>query len=196
MKRAGQEVYLRQQSFHVLVFLLERRQRLISKEELIEHFWHDIAVTDNALVQCIAEIRKALGDEPRQPRFIKTIPRVGYRFVGAVEAEEKSVKTSPLVDAAPDRESQLHLPRIASLLRPRPGLIVTAILALAGVGVLFWALLRHSPASRVEVTLSPAPGKKSLAVMYFENQSADRIWTGCGRDWLTCSLSTWLAPTN
>src|SRR5208282_1836998 len=88
VKRAGQEAYLRQQSFHVLVFLLERRQRLIIKEELIENFWHDTAVTDNALVQCVAEIRKALGDDPRQPRFIKTIPRVGYRFVGAVEVEE------------------------------------------------------------------------------------------------------------
>jgi tetratricopeptide (TPR) repeat protein/DNA-binding winged helix-turn-helix (wHTH) protein len=173
VKRAGQEAYLRQQSFHVLVYLLERRQRLISKEELIENFWHDTAVTDNALVQCIAEIRKALGDEPRQPRFIKTISRVGYRFVGAVEVENNNaaVKTSTsLVEAGPDGESRFSLPRIAKLLKPRPGLIVIAILA--GVGVLSWAVLGRRPVARVDVTLSPAPGKKSLAVMYFENQSA------------------------
>jgi tetratricopeptide (TPR) repeat protein len=198
VKRAGQEAYLRQQSFHVLVFLLERRQRLISKEELIENFWHDTAVTDNALVQCIAEIRKALGDEPRQPRFIKTIPRVGYRFVGAVELEENSaaVKTSTSsVEAAADGKSQRPLPRIVKLLKPRPGLILTAILALAGLGVLSWAVLRHSPSSRVDVTLSPAPGKKSLAVMYFENQSArpDLDWL---REGLADMFITDLARTD
>ncbi len=175
VKRADQEQYLRQQSFHVLVYLLERRKRLISKEELIENFWHDTAVTDNALVQCIAEIRRALGDEPRQPRFIKTIPKVGYRFVGVVEVEEKRLaveRPASLVEAVPDRISQNPLQWIPSLLKLRPGMIVAAILALAGVGVLSWAALRHSSGSRVDVALPPAPGKKSLAVMYFENQSA------------------------
>src|SRR5713101_9966063 len=85
LKRGGREQYLRQQSFHVLLYLLERRQRLITKEELIENFWHDTAVTDNALVQCITEIRKALGDDRRRPRFIKTVPKVGYRFIGQAE---------------------------------------------------------------------------------------------------------------
>src|SRR5260370_39050492 len=84
VKRAGREEYLRQQSFQVLLYLIQRRQRLISKEELIQNFWHDTAVTDNALVQCIAEIRKALGDDRRCPRFIKTVPKVGYRFIAPV----------------------------------------------------------------------------------------------------------------
>src|SRR5579863_9671831 len=69
VKRSGIEQYLRQQSFQVLLYVLERHQRLISKEELIERFWQETAVTDNALVQCIAEIRRALGDDPRRPRF-------------------------------------------------------------------------------------------------------------------------------
>jgi tetratricopeptide (TPR) repeat protein len=175
VKRAGQEGYLRQQSFHVLVYLLERRQRLISKEELIENFWHDTAVTDNALVQCIAEIRRALGDEPRQPRFIKTIPKVGYRFVGAVEVEEKSPAIQApesQIEVAPGTRSRPHWRWTANLLRPRLGLVVTAVLVLTGVGVLCWPALRHTSGSRVEVTLPPAPGKKSLAVMYFENQSS------------------------
>jgi len=71
----------------VLVYILERRDRIVGKEELIENFWNDTAVTDNAVVQCIAEIRRALGDDPRGPRFIKTIPKVGYRFVATVTEE-------------------------------------------------------------------------------------------------------------
>jgi tetratricopeptide (TPR) repeat protein/DNA-binding winged helix-turn-helix (wHTH) protein len=171
VKRAGREGYLRQQSFHVLVYLLERRQRLISKEELIENFWHDTAVTDNALVQCIAEIRRALGDEPRQPRFIKTIPKVGYRFVGAVEVEEKypAAVKGTVPSGLPEASSRVRAGWIANLVKSR---LLATILGLIAVAILSWMALRHSSAARVDVTIPPAPGKKSLAVMYFENQSA------------------------
>ncbi len=81
LKRGGLEFHLRQQSFHLLLYLIEQRQRLISKEELIENFWQGAAVTDNAVVQCIKEIRKALGDDPHEPRFIRTIHKHGYRFM-------------------------------------------------------------------------------------------------------------------
>ena len=67
VKRDGVEQPLRQQSFQVLLFLLARRSELVLKEELVTYFWHDTAVTDNALVQCIADIRRALGDDPRNP---------------------------------------------------------------------------------------------------------------------------------
>jgi len=77
LSRRGQEQYLRQQAFQVLLYLLEQRQRLVTKEELVKGIWQDTAVTDNTLVQCIGEIRKALGDDPHQPRFIKTISRSG-----------------------------------------------------------------------------------------------------------------------
>ena len=85
VKRDGVEQPLRQQSFHVLLFLLARRSELVHKEELVASFWSDAAVTNNALVQCIADIRRALGDDPRNPRFIKTVPRAGYRFIAEVD---------------------------------------------------------------------------------------------------------------
>ena len=85
IKLRGQEVHLWQQTFQVLLYLLERRERLVTKEELFEHIWKDAAVTDNALLQCIFDIRRSLGDDSRHPRFIKTFPKVGYRFIGPVE---------------------------------------------------------------------------------------------------------------
>ena len=87
LKRGGVEQHLRQQSFHLLLYMIEQRQRLIGKEELIENFWQGAAVTDNAIVQCIKEIRKALGDDPHEPRFIRTIHKIGYRFIAQVVEE-------------------------------------------------------------------------------------------------------------
>src|SRR6185295_12427297 len=90
LNRDGQEPHLRQKTFQVLLYLLEQRHRLITKDELIDHVWQDTAVTDNALEQCLAEIRKVLGDDSRNPRFIKTVPRAGYRFIATVEEGEFS----------------------------------------------------------------------------------------------------------
>src|SRR5437868_7280750 len=87
VSRGGQAHYLRQQTFQVLLYLLEHRDRIVNKEELITHIWQGAAVTDNALVQCIADIRRALGDDWRQPRFVKTLPKSGYRFIGAVKPQ-------------------------------------------------------------------------------------------------------------
>jgi Tol biopolymer transport system component len=67
-----------------LLYLIEHRDRAISKEELVEAVWQDTAVTDNALTRIIAQIRRELGDDARQPRFIQTLPTLGYRFVAAL----------------------------------------------------------------------------------------------------------------
>jgi len=82
-----QEHHLRQQAFQVLVYLLERHERLVTKEELMDRVWKDTAVTDDVLVQCVMDIRKAIGDDSRNPRFVRTIPKVGYRFIGSVELQ-------------------------------------------------------------------------------------------------------------
>lgn len=82
--RGGLEVPLKPKAFRLLVHLLQERDRLVYKEELIGLFWTETAVTD-ALAQCIARLRRALGDDPRKPVYLKTVPRMGYRFVGPVQ---------------------------------------------------------------------------------------------------------------
>src|SRR5580765_3796338 len=88
LKRDGQEQHVRQKSFQVLMYLLEHRDRLVTKNELVDQIWAAAAVTDNTLEQCLADIRKVLRDNSRNPLFIKTIRGVGYRFIGAVEEVE------------------------------------------------------------------------------------------------------------
>lgn len=169
VKRADQEQYLRTQCFHVLVYILERRDRIVGKEELIENFWHDTAVTDNAVVQCIAEIRRALGDDPRDPRFIKTIPKVGYRFVAAVTEE------FPVAELAHETGSVVTVPAAASgTVTSSPWLkrVLISLAAFGALGLAAWQLVRHMADGRAPLTLHQGPGKRTLAVMYFDNQSA------------------------
>src|ERR1700722_3951236 len=168
LTRGGLEHHLRQQSFHLLLYMIERRQRLISKEELIENFWQGAAVTDNAVVQCIKEVRKALGDDPHEPRFIRTIHKLGYRFIAEV-AEE------PVPAGAPHKIPELeggNTPRAGAeappgeippvkgrltVLTPRLRWLMAGLLATAA-GVFGWTLIRHSAAPRLEVTLPRVPG--------------------------------------
>jgi TolB-like protein/DNA-binding winged helix-turn-helix (wHTH) protein/Flp pilus assembly protein TadD len=85
--RGGEEKKLRPKSFEVLRHLVENSGRLVSKDELLSSLWSDTAVTDDSLVQCLMEVRRALGDAGQ--RLIKTVPRRGYIF-------EAEVTTLPL----------------------------------------------------------------------------------------------------
>lgn len=74
--QAGRERFLRPKSFRVLELLCERRRELLSKDELVREAWPNVVVSDDSLVQCISDIRRALGPEGR--RLLRTIPRRGY----------------------------------------------------------------------------------------------------------------------
>lgn len=76
--RGVEEVKLRPKSFEVLRLLIENSDRLVSKAELMQTVWPDSFVTDDSLVQCLIEIRRALADDSH--RYIKTVPRRGYIF--------------------------------------------------------------------------------------------------------------------
>src|SRR6266850_6098006 len=69
-------------AFAVLRHLVEHRGRLITKEELFTTVWRDAIVSDAALSSCIRDLRKALGDSSGAPRYIQTVHRRGFRFIG------------------------------------------------------------------------------------------------------------------
>jgi DNA-binding winged helix-turn-helix (wHTH) protein/Tol biopolymer transport system component len=80
--RGEAPVHLTVKPLETLIFLVENRGRTIAKQELLKAVWKDTFVTENNLAQAIREIRRALGDNPEQSRFVQTVARVGYRFVG------------------------------------------------------------------------------------------------------------------
>src|SRR5262245_27176510 len=72
---------LRPKTFAVLSYLIERAQQLVTKDQLLDALWPRTCVTDSALKSCIRELRAILDDDPREPQFIETVHRRGYRFI-------------------------------------------------------------------------------------------------------------------
>ena len=96
VRRAGRPVALEPKTFEVLCYLVEHRDRLVTKDELLDAVWKDVFVTPNVLTRCVAQLRKALGDEAQRPVYIETVAKRGYRFIGAVVP-------TPLEQPAPPR---------------------------------------------------------------------------------------------
>src|SRR6266498_3007947 len=89
LSRNGDPVALNSRYFDVLLLLVSRSGQLVEKQEIFEEVWDGVFVTDAALTQCIKDIRKQLGDDASRPRYIRTVPKHGYVFIGnAVEAGE------------------------------------------------------------------------------------------------------------
>jgi DNA-binding winged helix-turn-helix (wHTH) protein len=95
--RGTTDVHLSPKAFDLLQALIEARPRVLTKNELHQRLWPDTFVSDTNLASLIAEIREALGDNARAPRFIRTAQRVGYAFCGAThEAVEPPAPAASL----------------------------------------------------------------------------------------------------
>ena len=88
--KAGKVLPVEPKAFRVLLLLLRNPQKLISKEELLNAVWGDTAVTEGSLTRCIWLLRRLLGDDSNEPRFIETVATVGYRLVCKVEVSESA----------------------------------------------------------------------------------------------------------
>jgi Tol biopolymer transport system component/DNA-binding winged helix-turn-helix (wHTH) protein len=88
--KAGEVWPVEPKTFRVLLFLLRNPLRLIAKEELLNAVWGDAIVTESSLTRTIAQLRRLLGDEIRNPRYIETVATVGYRLVCKVEVSESA----------------------------------------------------------------------------------------------------------
>jgi TolB-like protein/DNA-binding winged helix-turn-helix (wHTH) protein/cytochrome c-type biogenesis protein CcmH/NrfG len=152
----GNEIALRPKTFAVLRHLVGNSGRLVPKEELFAAVWPDLVVTDDALVQSISELRRALGDDGS--RLIRTIPRRGYRFeseVSVLTATGESALEAPLAAAQP---------RDAA--RRRLGVLAVALSVLLAA-VALWVETGDPFAMR-----SAGPGAKpAIAVLPFVDHS-------------------------
>lgn len=209
LMRAGRETHLRKKSFQVLTYLVQNHDRLVTKEELFDKLWSDTAVTEGALTKCIIDIRQALGDDAHQPKFVKNIPRVGYRFIHPVEElhlngagsslsivteETTSVEieyTESITAATPlDKQHAVAaLPARARFFSTRRRKLVAAlaVLVLAVAAVYSGRKLLSSGDTASEAVLPQVPGKTPVVVMFFDNQSNSQEL-----DWLREGLADML----
>lgn len=86
--KAGERLPVEPKAFRVLLYLLRNPGRLIPKDEIVGSVWSDSAVSDNSLTRSIAQLRRVLGDDSREPLYILTVPTIGYRFLCEVSSAE------------------------------------------------------------------------------------------------------------
>src|SRR5262249_18528144 len=79
--RRGRPVPLIPKYFDLLVLLVSRRHEAVAKQIIFTEIWSDVIVSDGALSQAVRTLRRTLGDDSREPRFIRTVSRHGYQFV-------------------------------------------------------------------------------------------------------------------
>ena len=89
LRRGGAEVHLSPKAFDLLTLLVEKRPKAFSKADLQERLWPATYVSETNLSGLVAEIRRALGDDARAPRFVRTVNRYGYAFAGEVGRASK-----------------------------------------------------------------------------------------------------------
>ena len=93
LMRGGEPVELNGRYFDALALLVREQGRLVSKDRFLDEVWRGVPVTDEALTQCIRTLRRQLGDDATEPRFIETVPKHGYRFIAPV----RMARTRPLL---------------------------------------------------------------------------------------------------
>ena len=108
LRRDGETVHVEPQVFDVLRYLLEHRDRMVSKEELLEQVWGTRFVSESALTSRVKAVRRAVGDDGREQRVIRTVHGRGYRFVAPIDGAAPQevvgvdrvgpVPTSPLLE--------------------------------------------------------------------------------------------------
>ena len=92
--RDREEIHLSPKAFHLLQILIDNRQRAVSKADLQKELWPDTFVAETNLASVIREVRQALDDTAETPRFVRTVHRFGYWFIGEVLADDASARVA------------------------------------------------------------------------------------------------------
>jgi TolB-like protein/DNA-binding winged helix-turn-helix (wHTH) protein/Tfp pilus assembly protein PilF len=163
LRKRGVKLHLQGQPLQVLAILLNRAGDVVTRDELRAEIWTaDTFVDfDHSLHNAIARLREVLGDSAETPRYIETLPRRGYRFIGSVDG---GVVTSPSRSGQTEQPGQVPIDLRLTKYRK---LLATSFLALLVTGIAVWLMRTGShPASA-------ARRLNSIAVLPLENLSGD-----------------------
>ena len=106
LRKGEENIHLQRKVFDLLVLLIEDHGSLVTKDEIIELIWNDAYVDEAAVSRSVWAIRNALGEDSRSPRFIHTVPKRGYRFVGEIETLTLG-ESEPVQGAARDGKGRI-----------------------------------------------------------------------------------------
>ncbi|MBC8028375.1 MAG: winged helix-turn-helix domain-containing protein [Steroidobacteraceae bacterium] len=164
LTRGDRTERLEARTLRLLVFLANRAGDTVSVDELLDHVWSGVVVTQDSVYQAVTALRRLLGDDAKQPTYIATVPRLGYRLIAPVSPwsdEPLAISPSPVVSPS----------------RPRPALLQLA----AAVGILM--LVAGLFAWR-----TAGPSSKSVAVLPFLDLTTQEMKEEYFADGLTEAL--------
>jgi DNA-binding winged helix-turn-helix (wHTH) protein/tetratricopeptide (TPR) repeat protein/TolB-like protein len=169
------ETHVEPKAMQVLAFLAERAGRVVSKHEILAEVWKATFVSEEVLPNAIWELRKALGDDAKRPRFIQTLPKTGYRLIARVRPAEDSEAIAATATEVKEAERGGWA---------RSWIAVAVILAVSGAAFLLYSFKRGAEGSAERLALA-AP--YSVLVKDFENHaSSDEM------EWLSRGIPTML----
>jgi transcriptional activator of cad operon len=160
ISRDGETVRVEARTLRLLQCLAERAGEVVSIDDLLDAVWPDVAVTPDSVYQAVASLRRLLGDDPKNPTYIATAPRQGYRLIAPV-----APLTAGLDSAGPPAGTSLRRP----ISRQIVGATSLAVALALGVGV---ALLNNHPPT---AAASSAPAPTSIAVMPFLDLTSEAM---------------------
>jgi transcriptional activator of cad operon len=147
LTRGAEIQRLEARAMRLLLYLANRAGETVSIDELLDHVWSGVVVTQDSVYQAITSLRRLLGDDAKQPEYIITVPRLGYRLVARVAPWEEPLAVDPAVAGA-------EVPASAPLPSKRGVIIILAAVILVAIaGLVFWRVA--------------APTAKSVAVLPF-----------------------------
>ena len=181
------EVPLIPRYFDLLLLLVERRGEAVSRRVIFDRVWSDVVVSDGALSQAVRTLRRALGDDPREPRFIRTVSRHGYQFVFPDVSESAEPGAAPAPSAAPpspSRDAAPGLPLGRAAGAAGGGALAGLVGGLGGGLLLRWAGDWSVPATvgdGARPGRSGRPGRSAASGSAPVSRSASRAGAACGR---------------
>ena len=202
LRKYGHRIKVNEQPFRILELLLERPGRLVTREVLKQRLWPGDTYVDfdRSLNAAVNKLRGALGDSPRNPRFIETIPKRGYRFVATVEEPSEEVPRAQTPDPdrssppavveppAPDESRPAFVEVAPSRRKGRHAALTGSLAGLFALGlfVLLWVTTRPYGGSPVEAgpvrlrvrPLAAAPARVSYPALSPDGKSIAFSWNG------------------
>lgn len=183
--------------FDCLAYLVERHDRAVGRDELVAAVWGRTEVSDTLIGQTILRIRREVGDDGKDPRFLRTIPRFGFRWVAPLEREPRQLPAEPgALDAANDRPRdaegaardpverlEARSTRASSAPRMRPSMRSAAVAAIVAVILLtgVWAVVKRVPAPASGGSARPTAAPDTAGVVpAIVNSGAEWSWMRFG----------------
>ena len=160
----GTPVQVEPKALRLLLYLIENRNRLVRKQELLDAVWPDAMVTENALTRAIGLLRKALNENSHVPRYIETVPTAGYRFIANVT----------IVEENPAARAATQTPSITAPAETRTGVgrpsrwIALSVLLMAIISAGIFLYRHHGKKILTE--------KDTIVLADFDNSTGDPVF--------------------